>query len=637
MKHPASLPLLALCAAFSVYPQSHISTQPHSGAVSVIVSAGSESGAEKSYISAGNDGFLVKWTEDRQGEHYQISEYEIKAAAASADGRFIAVYETDGGTVNRIALWDWETLSRKWARRYRDTITSLAFTEQGNFLMVGTATVSGLEFLKAESGAVAEGKVKDATGIISYAVTSGSEKNAAMYSPAGNLSFYDLTTGRIKQRNAVTQGLSQATLFNNFLFLAGVKDGAVTVVYSPTGKTLATIRAAEPVLLASKNDRNLYYLENGGKGSYTLKMLENIGNRTVSNPKTLKTFKIPRAHGAITCGAKAENEIMFGTHTGALYAIDVADAEAGPLALTEDIYDKILDMAPAGENFYFLTKHALFQSSYSTGVINRIGDNPGRTQLIPFGSSVILWSKGTREPVQLFDYTAPKLSTLYTPKTALQSLRRHGALLVDIESGVSVNAFDLESGELRELYTGAGLQDALLAGDGAVYVAKSDATNPQAPLIRVDMATRETAPVPVSGNVAFGLSADEKAVYGISVQENDSAKRTSVFKFDTGTKHAATLSVFNGEFADAFTYLYYPELYTNIGQTVGQNTIRSINLSDNKSVIFNRSASMPNKISRNTERTVILNRDGSISWYEPGRPDVLADWYLTKEGQWFEF
>ena len=106
MKHSALLSLLFLCAAFSVYPKSHISTQPHSGAVSVIVPIGAEGGAEKAYISAGCDGFLVKWTEDRQGEHYQISEYEIKAAAASPDGRFIAAYETDGGTVNRIALWE---------------------------------------------------------------------------------------------------------------------------------------------------------------------------------------------------------------------------------------------------------------------------------------------------------------------------------------------------------------------------------------------------------------------------------------------------------------------------------------------------------------------------------------------------
>ena len=231
-----------LCAAFLLGAQSHISTQPHQEAVSVITPAAQESDFSKAYVSAGKDGFLIKWTEDNQGEHYQISEYEIKAAAVSPDGRFIAVYETDGGLVNRLALWDWETLSRKWARRYKDSVTSLSFTENGTYIIAGTATVSGAEFIRTATGDVAVGKIKDATGIVSYAVTNSTEKTAAMYSPAGNLSFYDLTTGRAKQRISVMQGLFQAVLFNNFLFLAGVKDDTLYVVYCISGKTITSIR-----------------------------------------------------------------------------------------------------------------------------------------------------------------------------------------------------------------------------------------------------------------------------------------------------------------------------------------------------------------------------------------------------------
>ena len=73
-----------LCAAFLLGAQSHISTQPHQEAVSVITPAAQESDFSKAYVSAGKDGFLIKWTEDNQGEHYQISEYEIKAAACKS-------------------------------------------------------------------------------------------------------------------------------------------------------------------------------------------------------------------------------------------------------------------------------------------------------------------------------------------------------------------------------------------------------------------------------------------------------------------------------------------------------------------------------------------------------------------------
>ena len=628
-----------LYAAFLLDAQSHISTQPHQEAVTVITPAAQEADFSKAYVSAGKDGFLIKWTDDNQGEHYQISEYEIKAAAVSPDGRFIAVYETDGGLVNRLALWDWETLSRKWARLYKDSITSLSFTENGTYIIAGTATVSGAEFIRTATGDVAAGKIKDATGIISYAVTNSTEKNAALYSPAGNLSFYDLTTGRVKQRISVMQGLSQAVLFNNFLFLAGVKDGAVSISYCITGKPVATIKAANPLLLASKSDRNLYYLENDGKGLYTLKMLANRDNRAVSNPKIVRTFTGPRGSGAITSGTKLGNEILLGSASGAVYKISAeTSTEHGMLEpITQDIYDRILDMAPIGEDFYFLTKDALFRSSYDTGLVKRLGDNPGRTQLIAYGDSVILWSKGTRTSVLLFDYAQPAVKTLYTPKTPLQSLRLFGNTLVDLESSSSVNIYDMEKSALREAYAGAGLQDCVLAADGTLYVAKSLETNPRCALLAVDMTTGETVPTPLAGNVAFGLSVHENDIYGISVQESGTTKRTTVFRYNTTSKQTSAIANFTGDFPDAFTYLYFPALYTNIGQNVGQNSIREINLTDRKSIIFNRSASLPVKVARNTARAVVLNRDGSISWYDGTSSQVIADWYLTKEGQWFEF
>ena len=54
-------------------------------------------------------------------------------------------------------------------------------------------------------------------------------------------------------------------------------------------------------------------------------------------------------------------------------------------------------------------------------------------------------------------------------------------------------------------------------------------------------------------------------------------------------------------------------------------------------MMLNRSASMPIKIEKNSKRLVVLNRDGSISWYNDNLSQVIADWYITKDGQWYEF
>ena len=52
---------------------------------------------------------------------------------------------------------------------------------------------------------------------------------------------------------------------------------------------------------------------------------------------------------------------------------------------------------------------------------------------------------------------------------------------------------------------------------------------------------------------------------------------------------------------------------------------------------YKRSASLPVKIAKNRTRLVVLNKDGSVSWYNPDMNAVIADWYLTINGEWFEF
>ncbi len=631
--------LFSILSIEQIFSQSHISTQAHQEAISAIVPSSDENSIDKSYFSIGKDGFLVKWTSDDQGEHYQITELEIKLAAVSPSGKEIAVYETDGGTINRLSIWNWDTLTKKISRRFSDSITSLSYTEKGTYIIVGTATVDGAVFIRASDGGVVE-KIPGKTGIISYAKTSSTEKTAVMYSPAGNLSYYNLNGGRLINKIPVMQGMEQTVLFNNYLFLAGVKDGNIYVSYavpgySISGHVIFSEKAQNPILLASKNDKNLYYLENDLKGTYTLKMLENQENKAVSKPRIVKTFKGPKGNSSIICGTKLGNELMFGTRSGAIYKAS-AEPETNAVAmrlLTSDEDEKILDMAPYEEDFYFLTKNDLYRSSFDTGIVNRLGSNSGQTQLIPYGNKVILWSKGTRESVQLYDYSKPETTTLFVPKTSLQSVRLFGNKLVEMESNSVINVFDMETKKLTEVYTGAGLQDAIIAENGKLYVAKSYATNPHSSLLCIDMVTKETVPTPLPGNVAFALNSRGNDIYGITISTENNLKATKVIKYNTVSNQTVTILRLADEDSDAFTYLKYPILYTNIGK----DSVKSYNLSTSKRFTFKRSASLPLKICENSNRVVILNRDGSISWYNRDLPQYLADWYLTKQGEWYEY
>ena len=149
---------------FSLEAQSHISTQSHQGQVTQIAPV-STLGTDGTYYSASDDGFVIKWTFDGQGEHYQFSDVAIKLIAVSPNGNEIALYETDGGSINRITVWDWKTLSRKYLKKFSDSITSLTYSANGTYLIAGTATVDGAVFIRTQGWQMVD-KIKENTGIV---------------------------------------------------------------------------------------------------------------------------------------------------------------------------------------------------------------------------------------------------------------------------------------------------------------------------------------------------------------------------------------------------------------------------------------------------------------------------------------
>ena len=634
--------VLALLLCFnSLFAESHISTQSHQDSITNLIPVPTKNVLDFSYFSAGNDGFLVKWSDDNQGEHYQISDVGIKLIAISPNGNDIAVYESDGGSVNKVSIWDWRTLSRKWQKKYTDSITSLTFSAKGNYLIVGTATVDGVEFINTQNWAKVN-KIKSNTGIVNYIKTSDTEKTVVFYSPAGNLSYYNMQNGLLKEKFQIIQGLSQTVLYNNNIFLAGVKDNIIYIINAYEGTTVSTVNAQNPILLSSSNDSNLYYLEYDGRNNYELKMLENLENQKVSNPRIIKTLKGPRGNASISTGIKQNTEIVLGSRSGSIYKIDTDPSitTSNMNEITENTYSKILDMTPATKDFYFLTEKAIFKSSYDTGKVDRLEGTVGhgQTNIISFDDNhIILWSKSERTPITMVNLQSNQKEVLFTPKNSVQSLRL-GAIgdkkyLIEIESNTTVNLYDFSNKNFFEAYTGTGIQDAILTDDGSLYIGKTAATNPKVPLLCVNLETLETVPMSLEGNVSYALSTDGKMIYGIVLQSDDNIRNTYVYSFNTQTKKPTNILKFSEEDSEAFTYLNGTQLYTNIGK----NKVYSYNIASKKRFSYNRSASIPFSISQNGNRVVILNNDGSISWCSPSNSNILADWYLTTDEQWYEF
>lgn len=641
----------------SSFAQSHISTQAHETSVNQVIPLETSSSLNDVFISGGNDGYLINWLPDGTGEHYQISELQIKLIAHNPSNSEVAVYETDGISINRVSVWDLKTLVRKYAKRFSDSITSISYSEKGSYLIIGTAAVNGIYFLNADSGTIAF-KPTDVSNIISMSKTSASEKSAIFYSSTGSLIYYDVTNNKIKAKFQTESQLTQPMLFGTGevenCFFAGVKNNTIYIVNALSGKTIAQYQAQKALIFSSQNENesNFYFISQATNG-YSLKSIDftvlknqtKASSKSILNPPApflIKKFTNLSNKDSFTCASKNMTTVFLGTQSGNIYKMNtVSETENLTLfPITEKLYDRIYDFTSDDTKFYFLTKNSIFASSYDNSVISRVGNNNSQTNIIKYKDGVILWSKDTRKSVQFVSLSnggtaTPKL--LFTPSNSLQVVRLFGDKIVFVQGNSSVNIFDIPSMQNAEIYSGTSVQDAILYNDTDLYVAKTSAVDPATPLIQVNIVTKETVPLKISGTLAYSLSHDSSRenspIYGITVTVNEDDSVTKVFSFSPSEMSLTNLLQLKDEDPNAFTYLNYPLLYTNIGK----NNIRSYNLETRENVQLKRSASMPIKIEVSGSRIAVLNRDGSISWYDSNSSKVIADWYLTNNGDWFEF
>lgn len=611
----------------------------HQGGLTSVSQAG-----EGTFFTAGEDGFVAKWT-GQISEHYQLSTVPIKEISSSKDGTLVAVYETDGGMINRVSVWDWTAKKRKFARRFNGAVTALSFSPSMKYVMVGTRYSNGVVFLSAQDGSIIN-KIKSTIDPVSYSSLSATEQTLFTYSRQGRggnqgiITYTDMKSGLIKTykgkqlRFNTDAALTQATLFHNNVFLAGVSGNTIKIIAADSGIVCAAVKAQDPVILKCEDADDLYYMEGSGE-TRSLMMIEAEGKENISTPETL--ISVPFAAERITAGAACTTGALFGTDKGGVYLCDSETIEQ----LNAKSYTRVLDCASHGDSVYFLTDDSVIRSSYDSRAAEHIASNDGETNMALWDEGIILWSKGKASPVVLLD-TAKKdmaldsisgegsdapAKVLFTPKDAITSLHVSNGKIIYVEGEKKVKHFDIAAMKSEALYSSVSIQDAVEA-DGALYVAKSAGVAPPFPLVKVDIITHEAKGADVGGDIAFSLATDGKYIYGASY---DSAKeKTVIFSYSTATKLNTALISFASEDRSAFVTLDKGNILTNIGH----NATLVYNPALKRNVTLSRTAALPSSASATSSFIAVVGKDGSVSWYKDGK--CLDVWYLTEEG-WTEY
>lgn len=633
--------VVVLLTVTSLCAQAHVTQQSHQSIITDIQNANVKN-APETFFTASEDGFLIRWNENNQGEHYQVSNLWVKNIACSPNGNDVAIYETDGAANNIVTVWDWKKLTKKFQKKYNDSVTAISFSAKGTYLIVGTSSIDGAEFIKTSNWSV-EKKLKASTNIVNYIWTSDTEKTVAFYSTSGNFQIFDMKTGEQKTKISYAQALRQSVIYGSNLF-AGVKDNSIYVYNVSTKvKLLSVITANNPIIASTSDDSVLYYLESAGSGEY--KLYSNaISKDVVMAASTLcGTYKLPRNASPIVTAKKINDIIVLGAKDGTVYKASVNNTANGNTdfnisALSSNDYNQVLDVKsiPNADGFYILTNKSIFKTTSENAPLEKIIDTSKEKNFICYKNSLILWSNNTMNNVTMLDLDTKKSTKLFTPGYHVQNIKlcSDGAkdYLVEIENTGLVHIYDFETKKYTQIYSGTGIQDALIAPDGFLYIAKTASTYPYTPLLQVDIKTHETVPTALDGSISYsiGLSNDGKTIIGINFKSSQDDKSTYVFNYDLQKKVSKDILKFDEEDTEAFTYFYDQTMFTNIGK----NVIYSYNIKKNKKNIYKRSASIPKMIAQNGENILILNSNGSVTWANAKKNKLICDTYLTQNNEW---
>lgn len=583
-----------------------------------------------SFFSAGDDGFISCHRIGENDEIWQVSDIPLKKIVVNPDGNLIAIYETDGFSVHRISVWDWKNKKRIYAKRFRDSIISLTWSSRGKYLLIGNTSIEGITILEGSTGEV-QSFFKTAPGIVSLSVTGSTETSMITFGPSGRIVYTDITS---KTERASYQGekdLDQSTLFNSSTRIAGYKENTIFVLDATNGKTLNTFQARKPVMATSDTDTLPVWFEEQEAGVFT------VHTGSVVSP----TFTFPDKSTIMT--AISLNEFFIvGTSTGMVYSIEKKkEYTIAPVttALVENTIRTIDDMISDGSRLFFLSSGSIFISSGpgNSPIFAFDGVQANRLELIDDG--LLCWSSNRSDPLMRITFDGESRIPLYQPKDRISSLTITGDKIAIIEGNSLAIILEAATGKSIFTYSGAGLQDALMVSQDRLVLSKSSTMRSPYPLILIDTRTGETVPLPVSGELCFGIKrsvSDNLILNGFIVKAGDNPTTELItVTLNTQTIASSTMKT-EAVYADEDLVASILPTTEGILTNLGKSNLAIIQKKNGKQLRFERGYALPHKAVLMDQYIVSLNYDGSLTWFNKSTNTIVLTSSITEKGLWFE-
>lgn len=597
----------------------------------------------ESVVSGGSDGRIKVWSveQERIIRSVQAGTEPITEMAVHPSRPHVAVVSTEGTAGHRLQVWDLADGTRLYTELLEAAPLFLSYSPSGEFIVLAESRIAGMRYFDARNGRELN-YPEVPQGIVTYATVASSERTIMTYIAAdGSIRYWDLSQGGVIGEAETLSGLDRMEVLENKRYAAAVHEGDLVVIDIVTG----SLKDRVPV------GRVSYLTVAPGSGEIVLLETRAAGRRVTVYEFDGDFLIRDRVHEnpvleRMSVVTLAGNRLYGGTDTGELYAFSSRRGEEQQLV--RNVVEGIHDVALLGDTLYVNAGERLHRITTdfftdAEGRLDRVEevdtgeiDNPtgGPAHLLSLSDgSLVLWGTEGREASTLYALEESEFREVFSTEADIHSVREFADSVLVLTRGDTLFQLRLPDFTQELRYSALGMETVVGTDDYGIVVGKSRTNAFESAILTIDPLTRETVGLETDAFLVFDLAYDAQdgRLFALGITREEDPE-TIITRFTGSRDLTERTRVFRlrGEYLDGNLALD-PEsgsLYTSIGRS------GITRVTGRRNETYGSAVHASRRLESSGGFLWSLNRDGSVSLWEPESGDRVGDVYVFEDGGW---
>jgi WD40 repeat protein len=604
-------------------------------------------------FSAGEDGTVRVWDAVRRILLHRLQATHLAAAmlaVSPAQAPRVAVLETDSTRTWAISVWDWEQEKRLFRVELAENPLFLRYSGGGELLAWGESRWDSLRLVRADTGDPVRLGSAD-LGIVGFAEIGAAGRTIMTYQLTGRIAYWDLASGALLREMASVPYLASVRMSRDRRFLAGSTGREIVVVDALSG----AVRARSPlsgVLALDFSPAGDTIAAAAGPGAAPGLSLWSLGVDSLARIETAPTLR------SAVVVRFAGDGVLAAARGGEIQSVSLRGGE--PEVLARDELDRVtgidvaagrVALATASRVWVFSSRLLVGRSAAGSAslqgsealvdavsVPNPHGAASGVSFLSP--ERILVWDRGDSPgPAVVLDIpsrTFVRAGGEGRGPLLESEVQRPGSplagQLLSLERGGVVSVSDTLTGLVRFSTRLPGVSTVTAAGPGELVGGRNAAVASEGSLLRINMETGETVPVPTRAVFIYDMLFEPAsgALYSLGV---DAAGFTSLLRH-AGRGFETETAIDRVDWEDLFATLAFDPSTGLLFSSLGSARIGVWDAGSLALMKFPDTGRVPRTLRARDGLLFALNRDSTVGVWDENRGENLGEISLFADGEW---